>query len=82
MDKVCSTNGGENKAHKLLRGELEGKRPIGRPRRRSVDNTKIELGEKGLVDWIGLAQDGGPVESSCEHGNEPSGFLEIWMIFE
>jgi hypothetical protein len=36
-----------------------GKRPLGRPRRRWVDNVKMDLGETGLggVDRIGLAQD-------------------------
>jgi hypothetical protein len=27
------------------------------------------------MDWIDLAQDMGPVEGSCEHGNEPSGSI-------
>jgi hypothetical protein len=38
---------------------LEGKRPLGRPRRRWMDNIKMDLLELGLgvVDWIGLAQD-------------------------
>jgi hypothetical protein len=37
-----------------------GKRPLGRPRRRWVDNIRMDLGEVewGDVDWIGLAQDG------------------------
>jgi hypothetical protein len=37
----------------------EGKRPLGRPRRRWIDNIKMDLLEVGLnvVDWIGLAQD-------------------------
>jgi hypothetical protein len=37
----------------------EGKRPLGRPRRRWVDNIKMYLLEIGwgAVDWIGLAQD-------------------------
>jgi hypothetical protein len=37
----------------------EGKRPLGRPRTRWVDNIKLDLGEIRLsvVDWIGLAQD-------------------------
>jgi hypothetical protein len=41
------------------RREPEGKRPLGRPRRRWVDNIKTDLGEIGWddVDWIGLAQD-------------------------
>ena len=36
-----------------------GKRPLGRPRRRWVDNVRIDLQEVGFghVDWIGLAQD-------------------------
>jgi hypothetical protein len=38
---------------------LVGKRPLGRRRRRWVDNIRIDLGEVGWgdVDWIGLAQD-------------------------
>jgi hypothetical protein len=40
-------------------GKPERKRPLGRPRRRCVDNIKIDLGERGWdgVDWIDLAQD-------------------------
>jgi hypothetical protein len=40
-------------------GKSEGKRPLGRPRSRWVDNIKMDLGEIewGCVDWIGLAQD-------------------------
>jgi len=39
----------------------EGKRPLGRPRRRWVDNIKMVLQEVGCgyVDWIGVAQDRG-----------------------
>jgi hypothetical protein len=45
---------GENRnAYRLLVGKPEGKRPLGRPRRRWVDNIRMDLGE----DWIGLAQD-------------------------
>jgi hypothetical protein len=46
-------------AYKLLVGKLEGKRPLGRPRRRWVDGWWMDLGEVGWggVDWIGLAQD-------------------------
>jgi hypothetical protein len=38
---------------------LVGKRPLGRPRRRLVDNIRMDLGEVGWgdVDWIGLAHD-------------------------
>jgi hypothetical protein len=40
-------------------GNLEGKRPLGRPRRRWVDNVKMDLREIGRsgMDWINLAQD-------------------------
>jgi hypothetical protein len=51
---------GENgDAFRLLVGKPEGKRPLGRPRHRWVDNIRIDLGEVGWgdVDWIGLAQD-------------------------
>jgi hypothetical protein len=45
--------------YRLLVGKPEGKRPLGRPRRRWIDNIKMDLLERGLggVDWIGLAQD-------------------------
>jgi hypothetical protein len=45
--------------YRLLVGKPEGKKPLRRPRRRWVDNIRMELGEKGWggVDWIGLAQD-------------------------
>jgi hypothetical protein len=41
------------------RGKPEGKRPLGRPRRRWVDNINMDIAEIGLceLDWIGLAQD-------------------------
>jgi hypothetical protein len=40
-------------------GKPEGKRPLARPRRRWVDNIRMDLGELGwgVVDWIGLAKD-------------------------
>jgi hypothetical protein len=45
--------------YRLLVGKPEGKRPLGRPRRRWMGNIKMNLLEIGLnvVDWIGLAQD-------------------------
>jgi hypothetical protein len=40
-------------------GKPEGKSKLGRPRRRWVDNIKLDLGEIewGVIDWIGLAED-------------------------
>jgi len=51
--------GEERGAYRVLVGKPEGKRPLGRPRRRWVDNIKMDLQEVGCeyVDWIGLAQD-------------------------
>jgi hypothetical protein len=51
---------GENRnAYRILVGKPEGKRPLGRPRRRWVYNIKVNLGETGWdgVDWIDMAQD-------------------------
>jgi hypothetical protein len=44
----------------LLLRKPEGKKPLGRPKCRSVDNIKMDLGETewGGIDWTGLAQDG------------------------
>ena len=51
--------GEEKGAYRVLAGKPEGKRPLGRPRRRWVDNNRMDLQEVGCgyVDWIGLAQD-------------------------
>jgi len=44
--------------YRVLVGKPEGKRPLGKPRRRWEDNTKMDLQEVGRgVDWIELAQD-------------------------
>jgi hypothetical protein len=50
---------GETNAYRILVGKPEGKRPLGRPRRRWVDNIKINFREIGWngTDWIELAQD-------------------------
>jgi hypothetical protein len=51
--------GGKRNVYMLLVGKPEGKRPLGRLRRKWIDNIKIYLLEIGLsvVDWTGLAQD-------------------------
>jgi hypothetical protein len=48
--------GKKKKAYRLLVGNIERKRPVGRPRRRWVDNIRMDLQEVGWgdVDWIGL----------------------------
>jgi hypothetical protein len=47
-------------AYNILDGRHEGRRPLGRPRRRWEDNIKMDLREIGFgdVDWIHLARDG------------------------
>jgi hypothetical protein len=49
----------KRRVYRLLVGKTEGKRPLGRPRRRWIDNIKMDLLEIELsgVNWIGLAQD-------------------------
>jgi len=51
--------GEEKGVYRVLVGKPEGKRPLGRPRRRWVNNIRLDLQEVGCgyVDWIGLAQD-------------------------
>jgi hypothetical protein len=46
-------------AYRALVGNLDGRRPLGRPRRRWEDNIKMDLREVGWggMDWINLAQD-------------------------
>ena len=51
--------GEERGMYRVLLGKPEGKRTLGRPRRRWVDNIRIDLQEVGCryMDWIGLAHD-------------------------
>ena len=50
--------GEEREVYRVLEWKQEGKRPLGRPRHRRVDNIKMDLQEVGCgyMDWIGLAQ--------------------------
>jgi hypothetical protein len=50
---------GERGIHRILVGKSEGKRPLGRLRRRLVDNIKMDLREIGWdgMDWMDMAQD-------------------------
>jgi hypothetical protein len=67
----------------LLVGKPEGKRPLGRPTRRWIDNIKMDLLRIGLsvVDWIGLAQDRywWRARELC---NEPWGSIKCWESTE
>jgi hypothetical protein len=58
-------------AYNILVGKPEGKRPLGRPKRRSKNKIRMDLREIGCegVDWIHLA-------GCCEHSNETSGSIK------
>jgi len=59
MGRAYGTYGVGEGAYRVLVGKSEGKRPLGRPRRRWVDNIRMDLQEVGCgyVEWIRLAQD-------------------------
>ena len=66
--------GEERGVYRVLVGKREGRRTLGRPRRRWVDNIRMDLQEVGCgyMDWIGLAQ----VADACDCGNELSGSVK------
>jgi hypothetical protein len=74
--------GEERKVYKVLVGKPEGKRPLGRPRRRWEDGIRMDLGEIGLggggLDSTGSRQ--GPVAGCCECGDEPSGSCATELV--
>jgi hypothetical protein len=63
----------KRKGYRLLVGKPEGKRPLGRPRRRWVRNIRTDFGEVGWgdADWIGLAQDKNRWRALVNFGIEP-----------
>jgi hypothetical protein len=76
--------GEKRNAYRILVGKPEGKRSLGRPRRRWVDNTKMDLREIGWdgADWMDMAQDRDQWRALCEHGIEPSGSIKCWEVLE
>jgi hypothetical protein len=78
MGRACSTN-----AYRILGGKPEGKRPLEEPRRRWVNNIKMNLREIGWdgMDWIDLTQDRDQWRALM-NGNEPSGSIKCWEILE
>jgi hypothetical protein len=71
MGGACSADGEGRGVYGVLVGKPEGKRQLGRPRRRWEDNIKMDLQELGCggMNWIELAD-------TCECGNEPSGSIK------
>jgi len=77
MDGACSTSGGEDLCIKGLVGKPEGKRPLGRPRRRWEDNIKMDLKGVGWVElsgliWLRIGEGSGRFKCA----NEPSDFIK------
>jgi hypothetical protein len=59
MGGALAPTGKRRGVYRFLVGKSEGKRPLGRPRRRWEDNIKMDLQKVGcgVMDWIELAQD-------------------------
>jgi hypothetical protein len=57
MSRACNTNRKERNTCRIMMGKPERKKPLGRPRRRWVDNIEIDLRDIGWdgMDWIDLA---------------------------
>jgi hypothetical protein len=62
---------------RILMGKLEGKRPLGKPRRKWKDNIRIDLRQVGwdVMDWIDLAQDRDQWRAFV-NTSEPSGSIK------
>jgi hypothetical protein len=70
-------------AYRLFVGKPEGKRPRGKPRRRWVDNIRMNLGEVGWgnVEWIDLAQDRDRWKALV-NANEPTNSIKCWEAID
>jgi hypothetical protein len=68
--------------YRVLVGKPEGKKPLGRPRRRWEDNIKMNIKEigGGCGAWMELAQDRDRWQAICEYGKEPSGSIKMLGI--
>jgi hypothetical protein len=69
--------GEERKVYRVLVEKSEGKRPLGRSKRRWNGSSEDWLGG---VEWIQLAQDRGPVAGCCECGVEPPGSCATELV--
>jgi hypothetical protein len=70
------------RAHRILVGSPERKRPLGIPRYRWKRNVEVDVKRNRIV-WYGLDSSGsgwGSVEGSCENSNEPLGSIKCWEI--
>jgi hypothetical protein len=67
-------------AYRILVGKPEGKRPLGRPTCKWVDNIKMDLRESGWgdIDWIDLAQDSEQWRALVNTVMKPSVSIKCW----
>ena len=75
---VARMEGGRS-AFKILIGKLTGKRPLRRPKRRCEENIRMDHKEIGVNtrNWVDSAQDRDLLESPCECGIKPPGFINL-----
>jgi hypothetical protein len=57
MGRACSTKGGKQNAYRILMGETQRKRPLGRPRRSWVYHIKMDF-KRDRMEWYGLDRSG------------------------
>jgi hypothetical protein len=71
-------------AYRILVGKPEGKRLLGRPRCRWVDNIEIDLREVGWdgMDWIDLAKYRDQCRAFVNMVMKPSGSIKCWEVLE
>ena len=77
MGAVCSTYEGDDRRIDVLVGKPEGKRTLGRSRRRWENNIKVNLQDVGWdngLDWFGSEQ--GQAAGNYKRCNEPSSCIE------
>jgi hypothetical protein len=76
--------GERRNVYRLLVGELERKRPLGRTIHKWMDNINVDLVERGCtgLDWIVLAQDWCKWRVSREHSDDPLGSIHPWETIE
>jgi hypothetical protein len=82
---ACNTHVDKRNVYRNLLGRPEGKKPLGRPRRRWEDNIKIDVGDIGWdgMDWVDMAEDRDQWRTTANtvHG-EPSGFIKFREILD